>query len=475
MKSNKIYNLSLAAAVAMAAVACEPKLDAPTPSKGDADFSHYVALGNSLTAGYADGALYKSGQVAGYANMIATQMKAAGGGEFKIPYIKDENGIGSFSTTYPYGMPRLALAAKADCKGVTSLSPSPVGYPYNATQFSEYLSLNGQTGPFNNLGVPGAKSYHLGVSGYGNAAGIAVGTANPFYARFATSSTSSVIQDALAQSPTFFTLWIGNNDILGYATSGGQGNANPGMNPATYGSNDITPTAVVKASIEGYVQALKASAKAPKGVLAGVPDVLSTPYFNTVKWNGLALTDANTVAALNTAYASLISAGIVTKFVVGNNPFIIADVSSPAGFRSIKSTEYLILTTPSDSIKCKGWGSQKPIPASYVLDATEVSNVSTTITSYNDAIKGLATTYGLAYVDAYTLVKNIAVKGYTADGVTTTTTFASGGAFSLDGVHLTPRGNAIIANAFIEAINAKYGSTLSPVDAAKYNGVVFPK
>jgi hypothetical protein len=27
----------------------------------------------------------------------------------------------------------------------------------------------------------------------------------------------------MSQKPTFFSLWIGNNDVLGYATTGGDG------------------------------------------------------------------------------------------------------------------------------------------------------------------------------------------------------------------------------------------------------------
>mgnify|MGYP002653435320 FL=1 len=40
-------------------------------SKGNADFTKYVALGNSLTSGYRDGALYIDGQNESYPNMIA--------------------------------------------------------------------------------------------------------------------------------------------------------------------------------------------------------------------------------------------------------------------------------------------------------------------------------------------------------------------------------------------------------------------
>jgi phospholipase/lecithinase/hemolysin len=55
-----------------------------------------------------------------------------------------------------------------------------------------------------------------------------------------------------------------------------------------------------------------------------------------------------------------------------------------------------------------------------------------------------------------------------------TASFVTGGAFSLDGVHPTPRGYAYISNLFINAINAKYGATLRTVDLAQYQ-TLFPK
>ena len=52
--------------------------------------------------------------------------------------------------------------------------------------------------------------------------------------------------------------------------------------------------------------------------------------------------------------------------------------------------------------------------------------------------------------------------------------YVTGGIFSLDGVHLTPRGNAIVADFFISAINEKYGAKISSVDVNLYNGVTLP-
>jgi hypothetical protein len=61
--------------------------------------------------------------------------------------------------------------------------------------------------------------------------------------------------------------------------------------------------------------------------------------------------------------------------------------------------------------------------------------------------------------------------GIIVDGTGINPTYISGGAFSMDGVHLTPRGNALAANGFIDAINAKYGSNIPKLAVTAYDGV----
>jgi hypothetical protein len=56
----------------------------------------------------------------------------------------------------------------------------------------------------------------------------------------------------------------------------------------------------------------------------------------------------------------------------------------------------------------------------------------------------------------------------TTNNFIVTSTYVTCNSFSLDGVHPSPRGYALIANKFAEAINAKYGSTFKPLDLAEY-------
>ncbi|TXH54408.1 MAG: hypothetical protein E6Q89_08075 [Bacteroidia bacterium] len=158
---------------------------------------------------------------------------------------------------------------------------------------------------------------------------------------------------------------------------------------------------------------------------------------------------------------------------MGANPFIIQDSSAPGGMRPIAAGEFILLTTPQDSIKCRGWGSLKPIPKRFVLDAKEVGYVQTATTNFNNVIKTVAGEKKMPVVDMFSYLKTLQT-GIKYNGLTLTPTFVSGGAFSLDGVHLTPRGYALAANEMIRVINSFYQSNIPSVDITKYRGVLFP-
>ena len=409
---------------------CKPEVDEFSLSSGSADFSTYVSIGNSLTAGYASGSLFRSGQESSYPSILAMQFQKAGGGNFVQPLMEGEFGI----------LPgKLKLGYSTDCLGTTSLAPVPDQGQLDA------IAPIGYT--VNNMGVPGAKSFHLLAPGYGSLAGVPLGLANPYYARFASSEQATVIGDAIAMAPTFYSLWIGNNDVLGYATSGGVGDTITGINTFAYALNTI-------------ITAMNATGA--KGVIANIPDVTAIPFFTTVPYNALVLTQQAQVDALNAAYGPL---GIT--FNLGQNGLIIADANAPAGLRQIKSNELVLLTVPQDSIKCAGWGSQVPIPDQYVLTETEINNVQNAVSAYNSTISQLASQFGLAHVDMNSKMNDLK-NGLVYNGETFTSTFVTGNSFSLDGVHLTPKGYALVANFFIEAINQKFGATLPTANLVEY-------
>ena len=69
-------------------------------------------------------------------------------------------------------------------------------------------------------------------------------------------------------------------------------------------------------------------------------------------------------------------------------------------------------------------------------------------------IESAATAAGFAFVDANSILSG----DLTSGNFTLSTELVTGGAFSLDGVHPTARGYALIANEFMRSIDATYGS-----------------
>src|ERR1700761_8251858 len=130
--------------------ACKPSITRPVATKGSADFTRYIAVGNSLTAGYADGGLYLAGQLNSYPSIIAKQMASVGGGSFTQPLFTtaQANGTGyqqltGFTST---GSPILTAVAPAAIRSSITL-PGLGTIPL----FTKY------TGPLENYGVPGIK------------------------------------------------------------------------------------------------------------------------------------------------------------------------------------------------------------------------------------------------------------------------------------------------------------------------------
>lgn len=494
MKKTILSSLALAAITLL--VSCNTDFDRDvnnmTVSAGTADFKTFVSIGNSLTSGYRDGALYLDGQNESFPSMIAKQMALAGGSQtFTQPLMP--NNVGGFTSLFTasggkdfYG--KLVLS--------TTLSPTP------SAPAADLDIIGGAGKYFNNMGVPGAKSYHLVAAGYGNPAYLSLGKANPYFVRFATSATTSVLADAMAQKPSFYSLWIGNNDVLSYATSGGSGVDQTGnLDPSTYGSNDISDPNVVANVAKNVILGLKSANASSKGVIANIPYVTSIPFFTTVPPKPITGLTSDQATQLNAAYApyngglaQAKAANLITadeynarliKFTAGAvlNGAVIADkdLTNLSGlglpsYRQTTSEDLLLLTSLSllRDPEIKG-GTATPLVDKYVLTETEKNKVLAATDAYNTAISGLANTYSLALVDANAKMKDLAKKsGLQFDGVKYSATFVTGGTFSLDGVHPNGRGYAIIANEFIKAINKKYGSTLPQVNVNSYSGVTFP-
>ncbi|KAA5827273.1 G-D-S-L family lipolytic protein [Algibacter amylolyticus] len=486
---------------------------------GSTDFSTYVSIGNSLTAGFTDNALFKASQENSFPNILSQKFAMIGGGDFNQPLTNDNFGgiaLGGNRILEP----RLVTTGGAPVSLESVIGPVTV---------TTDVALNNPTGPFNNMGVPGAKSFHLLAPGYGNISGLLTdpATANPYFVRMTgTTPDASILQLAMAQTPTFFSLWIGNNDVLGYATTGGDG------------TNPITP--VDGAPGVGFTQTYGAliatlTAGGAKGVIANIPYVTDIPHFTTVPYNALDPNDEDNgpaliaqIPTLNTVYGALNQIfnlvdpsrvisfssteanGVVIKDetladlssvirggLLSNRPafegFIAQFGLAPEAADSVatlfgivygqarQATADDLFVLPSLSIigevnetqsaflqsqdlpealadQFSAEGVTFPLADKWVLIPSEQDEIKKAVDAFNLTIETAATNAGLAFVDANSLLSQLATTGIETDNFILKSNLVTGGAFSLDGVHLTSRGYAMAANEFMKAIDAAYGT-----------------
>ncbi len=441
--------------VALGLISCQKEAEVPAPKSGEVDFSVFVALGDSYTAGYTNGALSREGQESAFATLIAANLGELSNNGFTVPFLPEGTSVGSSLE----GEMELQVTSAGLAPGVTA------GNPELLTDPSTWINSGA---PYHNLGIPGARSYHLVAPEYGDYTQ-GPGNFNPFYARFATApGVSTALSDALALEPTFFSLLIGGNDVLGYALAGGEGEA-PGM-----GSDDITPVSAFTQSFNFILSELTLSGA--KGVVATVPDIDRLPFFNTVL-PGMLVLSAEQAAALNAGYEEYNATAAQYKldeinFSVGPNYFVVEDTDHPLGVRQIKPNEKLLLTARV-GIFATGWGSQVPLPQEYVLNQTELESIGEATEAFNDIIRNGASQFDLALVETNDLLDDTS-DGLLIDGINYNNVYITGGVFSLDGIHVTARGSAILANEFIDAVNQKYGSTVPRVVVNNQDGIVFP-
>jgi hypothetical protein len=114
------------------------------------------------------------------------------------------------------------------------------------------------------------------------------------------------------------------------------------------------------------------------------------------------------------------------------------------------------------------------VPNQFILTAKEIKKVQNATWVFNNFIKDMAVQHDLAFVDFNKIMKQVKATGVKFDGVTFTTKFIVGNLFSLDGIHLTPQGNAVVANYFIDAINTTYAASVPKVNVSDYPPVVLP-
>ncbi|MBD2723572.1 SGNH/GDSL hydrolase family protein [Hymenobacter armeniacus] len=492
---------------------CQPDIDAPKVSAGSADFSRYVSVGNSLTGGTADGGQYRESQLNSYPNILASQFALVGGGTFLQALFSETQSNGSgylrlagFTPATATSLPAPITASVTTNLAIrgavpTRTSPLPRPQPLYTKDLSD----------INNLGIDGIRMSDITTAGFGNSASTGGTFAAPtpvfnaYFERITPDGSNESYLDRVKRTvasikPTFFTEWLGNNDVLGFATAGAA-------------ANSVTPAATFTANTKLVLDALTAGGA--KGVVATIPDVTNIPFFTTVGPSfraNLALNNTPVTVAPFIYTTGLLAPGQPNTRVLTAKLSDIGNAPGTAGnlLLTLTASPYLSLygratgkywrdfyqqARPNlpptytlaqflgpaalgglaiDTTKAFGQDPANPFPSTLVLDPTEQASIVSTTNAFNTTLTTEANARNLAIFDANIFFRSVAASGFATNAVNNTAGYLSGNLFSLDGVHPTPRGYAVIANEMLRVINAKYGSTFQGVNANNYRGVVFP-
>jgi lysophospholipase L1-like esterase len=221
--------LVLGACLLAVALGCERRelVSVPRTAVNHTLFHSYVALGNSITAGFQSAGIVDSTQAESYAALLAHQA----GTRYAFPALRVPG--------CPPPVVNFQTGARLDAGTATTCAlrdPSSV------------------TAALNNVAVPGAASIDP----------ISLTSANSNVLTELILGGKTQVQRALEAAPTFVSVWIGNNDVLPYALSG-------------FATGQPTPVDTFNSRYDAMMQQLTSGQKGLKGILIGVVDVTQIP------------------------------------------------------------------------------------------------------------------------------------------------------------------------------------------------------
>ncbi len=426
----KLLALMLLSSMLMFTACDDDEITDPTVENplGTLDFTRYIAVGNSLTAGFQSGALLSDGQENSYPQLITDQIIATDGGTYTmkqplLPYpgIGNEAGVGVLELSFD-GLDPIVVRS--------SLPPA------------EVPSVQA---PYHNLGVPGAYTSDVTTTtGGANSRLQPLGSPNGYFDVLIQGAGKTQADLMTEANPSFITLWIGNNDVLGYATSGGDV-------PDAFLSAVLTDDADFEAAWSAIADLIDSTGA--KVITANIPNITDIPYFTTVPFEvELTVPDVGPVT-VPIQYIENLETVAATSV-----DLILLPSSSLIGI-------------PDSSGNAFGLSPLNPLPDALVLTAAEQAKVSARITHHNSFIKAQAAARGWGFVDFNVIFADIAANGFTQGSTPLTTDFITGNLFSLDGIHPTGKGYGIVANEFLRVMDTQFGATITKVDISALPGV----
>ncbi len=254
--------------------------------------------------------------------------------------------------------------------------------------------------------------------------------------------------------PKVVTLWLGNNDVLGYATSGGLSPSSP------------TDIGVFQTKFKQIADSISNLTSQPKVIVATIPDVSITPFFTFINKTLVGRIPSGRIYFTN-------SNNILDSILVDSTTYLSGSLYKRGMITLLGGSKI-----GNGSTTFTGLVKEIPLSNQDVLDANEAAVSKTAVEQYNSVIKTIASEKGWAVADVNAEFNSIASTGSAGkyfQGKKVTIEFISGGLFSYDGIHPSSLGQALIADFFIKSMNSKYGASIKEVDLNTVPGLKFGK
>ncbi|MBO2013145.1 hypothetical protein [Hymenobacter negativus] len=455
----------IAAATTLLLTACAPGQDTPTPVV-NVNVSNYLAVGDTYTAGVSAGGLTRNSQEYSFPNQLARQFQSfSGGGTFTQPII-DGSGSGylSFLDVSPIGYVRSRRVAGQAVRGTVVNSNSCI-IPDTVRLLTR--STTAGTLP-QNLGIPGLLLSQINTANLGNQSNATPGgTFNPYFERLlpaADNRTYLQVLTTASTSATFFTFFQGLDDLMPYIRSGGTCGSTPTTNFAN----------TMKQNAKRVLDVLTAGGR--QGVIAKLPNITTLPLLSLGQGDRL---QARLQASFGDKTLLYIEdpLGIGPGQPISSDDYVLATTLPRIG----QLTPVLVGSTTL--MLPYGRDVRNPLRDADVLDATTEMNLLTAaVSNYNNntgvapaapGLETLAKTYKLPIITTSTSESALNLNDFlfsqvdgiiSVGGVQYSAEPVRGGFFSTDYYSLTPRGNGLLANAFITAINRAYRTNIPAID-----------
>lgn len=426
----------IAAALLVSALVAAPSF----AQRGSADFSNFVAIGDSYGAGYANNSLNEVHQPFSWPAIIARQV-----GLTLCPPT-------ATAANHCFAQPLVSYPGIGPEMVITSLSgPTIVNLPGQGQPI-----MTGFARPYNNLSIPGATVKDV-ITLTGAEANPTRGAEQ--LARFILRGLGTEVDQAIAQHPTFIGVWIGGNDFLGAATSG---------TPAL-----LTSTADFRASYTAMLDRLIAGAPNAGMVVGTMPQTVNVAFLTTVP--AVLVNPATRLPILGPNGLPIpligdLGGGVIGALPTGSLVTLAAQTKLQSGF-GIPPT--LATTAPFSSLPNVG----RPLADTDFLTPTEITAITTRVGEFNSIITELAAARRIPVADIKGLFDRLASGQLYVGPFNILPSYILGGFFSLDGVHPTDLGYILFANEFIKAINNGYDTQIPVASISQLfvnNGAFFP-